>query len=77
MLENLRETTQHIAEDIPNRPLTPSELAEWLGTSRRFIEGQVRLGNLRARKISPRAVRFLRSDIAAWLASSSTTEVDA
>jgi len=54
--------------------MSPNEFAQWLGTSRRFIEVQVQLGKLRARKISPRAVRFMRSDIAAWLASSSTTE---
>jgi excisionase family DNA binding protein len=63
-----------VTDDIPDRPLSPNELAQWLGTSRRFIEGQVQSGKLRARKISPRAVRFMRSDIAVWLASSSTTE---
>jgi excisionase family DNA binding protein len=57
-----------IAEDIPARPLAPNELAQWMGMSRRFIEEEVRRGNLRARKISNRAVRFFRSDIAAWLA---------
>ena len=74
MFEKAINLTSVITDDIPNRPLSPNELAEWLGTSRRFIEGQVQSGKLRARKISPRAVRFLRSDIAAWLASSSTTE---
>jgi excisionase family DNA binding protein len=77
MVKNCNELVLLIKDDIPERPLTPSELAQWVGTSRRFIESQVRLGKLRARRISPRAVRFLRSDIAAWLSSSSTTGVDA
>jgi excisionase family DNA binding protein len=66
-----------IFEDLPTRPLSPNELAEFVGTSRRFIEEQVRHGKLRARKISPRAVRFFRSDIAAWLAKTASVEVEA
>ena len=65
-----------IRDDLPKKPLTPKELAIWLGVSRRFIEGQVRNGHLRARKISLRAVRFLPSDVAAWLQKVSTIEDD-
>lgn len=65
-----------IKEDLPKKPLSPRELADWIGMSRRFIEGQVRNGNLRARKISLRAVRFLPSDVAAWLHKVSSIEED-
>jgi excisionase family DNA binding protein len=67
MLAKHSETPRGILEDIPERPQTADELAEWVGTSRRFIEGEVQRGNLRARKIGSKLVRFLRSDIADWL----------
>jgi excisionase family DNA binding protein len=73
----VQKSVDTITEDIPARPLTPNELAEWLGMSRRFIEEEVRRGKLRARKISPRAVRFFRSDIAAWLAKTDTAKLEA
>jgi excisionase family DNA binding protein len=65
-----------IRDDLPKKPLTPKELASWLGVSRRFLEGQVRNGNLRARRISLRAVRFLPSDVAAWLQKVSSLDED-
>ena len=74
MLEKVK-LTPVIPGDIPNRPFSPSELAEWIGSSRRYIEGEVKSGRLRARKLSRRLVRFMPSDIAAWLAGSSTTEL--
>jgi excisionase family DNA binding protein len=76
-----KQHSEHIAQstagDVPSKPQSPDELAQWFGCSRRFIEGEVAAGRLRARKISPRLVRFMPSDIAAWLARSSTMEVDA
>ncbi len=59
-----------ISQDIPDHPQSPRELAEFLGMSRRFIEGEVARGRLRARKLSNRAVRFFRSDIVEWLEKS-------
>jgi excisionase family DNA binding protein len=62
--------------DVPSRPLTIAELCEWLGVSRRYVEGQVATGKLRVRKISSRLVRVMPSDAARWL-DRAATEVDA
>jgi len=56
-----------LSKDIPSRPQSPQELADFLGMSRRFLESEVARGHLRARKLSNRAVRFFRSDIVEWL----------
>jgi excisionase family DNA binding protein len=69
-------TADPIASDIPEVS-SPNELAQHLGVSRRFIEEQVKAGRLRARKISPRAVRFFRSDVVAWLRTTSSVPVEA
>jgi excisionase family DNA binding protein len=63
-----------MAVDIPNRPMTMAGLAEWLDVSRRYLEGEVNSGRLRVRKLSPRLVRILPSDVAKWLAQAATTE---
>jgi excisionase family DNA binding protein len=60
-----------IAGDIPEVS-SPNELAHHLGVSRRFLEEQVKAGRLRVRRISPRAVRFFRGDVLAWLNSVSS-----
>jgi len=57
--------------DIPEVS-SPNDLAHHLGVSRRFLEDQVKAGRLRVRKISPRAVRFFRGDVLAWLNSVSS-----
>jgi excisionase family DNA binding protein len=59
------------------RPMTVAQLCEWLSVSRRFIEGEVNKGHLRVRKISPRCVRILPSDVARWLQRVATVELDA
>jgi len=61
--------------DVPARPLTIAELCEWLGVSRRYVEGQVAKGRLRVRKISSRLVRVMPSDVVRWLDQSATEEV--
>ena len=42
--------------------------------SERYLEQEVAAGRLRAIKLSSRAIRFLQSDIIAWLRSKETTE---
>lgn len=61
--------------DFPAKPMTVAGLAAWLDVSRRFIEGEVSRGHLRVRKISPRCVRIMPSDIARWLEQAATVEV--
>jgi hypothetical protein len=61
--------------NYPDRPMTLDELAQWLGTSRRFLEGQINCGKLRVRKISPRCIRILPNDVARWLDQAATLEV--
>lgn len=38
--ENITQSTEG---DVPSRPQSPDELAQWFGCSRRFIEGEVAL----------------------------------
>jgi len=64
-----------MAADVPNRPMSPDELATWVGSSRRFMKAKSRQDGFVLEKLSPRLVRFMPSDIGAWLANSSTTEV--
>jgi excisionase family DNA binding protein len=56
-------------------PLTKRELAEWLKVSPRYIEGEVGRGALRMRRLSPRTVRFLPTDVEEWLNSKATVLV--
>jgi excisionase family DNA binding protein len=54
-------------DDFPASPMKVTEVAKWLGVSRRFIEVQIARGNLRVRRISARCIRILPSDLEAWL----------
>jgi hypothetical protein len=54
-------------KNYPPRPLSPEELAEWLGCTRRFLEYEVVKGNLKVRRITKRLTRFLPGDVARWL----------
>jgi hypothetical protein len=59
-------------EDLPfaapiQRPLTANELAEWFGCTRRFLELEVNAGRLRKTTFGRNRIRFLPSDIRAWL----------
>ena len=49
------------------RPVTKRELAEEIRSTERFIEHEVSRGNLRAVRLGLRNVRFLPSDVVAWL----------
>jgi hypothetical protein len=49
------------------RPFTKEQLAEWVGTTPRFIETEVKRGALRAVIIGKRTVRFLPRDVDLWL----------
>jgi excisionase family DNA binding protein len=49
------------------RPLTKSELCEWLHCSAKYIEAEVAKGNLKSHKMSNRMVRFTWPAIDAWL----------
>jgi excisionase family DNA binding protein len=60
--------------DAPPRPLTKVELAQWLGTTPRFLETEVRRGALRACRLGKRSVRFLPSDVAAWMNANTTVD---
>lgn len=57
------------------KPLTKVELATVLDTSVRFIEQEVKAGNLRGIRLSNRSMRFMPRDIQAWLDSKATQEV--
>jgi hypothetical protein len=63
--------------DVPDRPMSITELASWIGCSRRFLEVQVERGKLRIRRISPRLVRVMPGDVARWLDQAATEEVQA
>jgi hypothetical protein len=58
--------------DAPPRPLSKRELADWAGTTERFLEKEVGRGALRACRLGRRSVRFLPSDVAAWMNSNPT-----
>src|SRR6516225_6339396 len=45
----------------------PERHPKALSVSRRFLEVQAEKGRLRARRISPRLIRFLPGDVAKWL----------
>jgi excisionase family DNA binding protein len=56
--------------DWPFRgPCTKAEVAETVRTTKRFLEAEVSRGHLRAVHIGERSVRFLPSDVIAWLNS--------
>jgi predicted DNA-binding transcriptional regulator AlpA len=61
---------------LEGKPLTKPELAEWVGLTTRFIEGEVKKGNLRAVIIGRRTVRFLPSDINSWLNTRPSTRAE-
>ena len=65
------------ALNFPSRPMSLAELASWLDVSRRFLELQIEKGHLRVRRISPRCIRILPGDVAAWLEKAATAEVEA
>ena len=53
----------------PDDLLSTSEVAEWLGVSTQFLEiGRVKNYGPKFCKLSTRRVRYLRSDVRAWLA---------
>jgi hypothetical protein len=52
-----------------DRPKKKSDLAEWLGCSERFLDEEVALGRLHARKLNVRLTLFLPADVEAWLDS--------
>jgi excisionase family DNA binding protein len=60
--------------DFPAKPMTVAGLAEWINVSRRFLEGEINAGRLRARKISKRCVRIMPSDVKSWLDQAATLE---
>jgi excisionase family DNA binding protein len=59
--------------DVPSKPLSKIELSQWLGTTTRFLENEVRDGRLRSVRIGRRSIRFLPSDVSAWLNARSVT----
>jgi excisionase family DNA binding protein len=65
----------HGSLDVPiPKPMSKSELAEFLDVSERFLETQVKEGRLRALKLSNRALRFMPRDVQKWLNSKGTIE---
>jgi hypothetical protein len=61
-------------QNYPDGPLSPEGLATWLRVSRRFLEVEVEKGKLRARRISPRLIRFLPGDVAQWLEAAASMQ---
>lgn len=49
------------------RPKRTSELAEWLGCTQQFLNEEVALGRLPARKLTVRLTVFLPGDVKNWL----------
>jgi excisionase family DNA binding protein len=62
--------------NVPAKPMSVDELANWLDVSRRFVETQIEKGYLRVRKISPRCIRILPGDVAQWLDRTATATVE-
>jgi excisionase family DNA binding protein len=56
------------------RPATKREVAETVRCTERFLEREVNRGSLRAVRLGLRSVRFLPSDIIAWLNARGTIE---
>jgi hypothetical protein len=51
------------------RPLSKTELREYLGCSPKFLESEIAKGRLRQLKLSKNMSRFSWADIEAWLAT--------
>jgi hypothetical protein len=51
------------------RPLSKSELQQFLGCSPKFLESEIAKGRLRQLKMSKNMSRFSWADVEAWLAS--------
>jgi excisionase family DNA binding protein len=47
--------------------LTKKQLADLLGVTTRFVERQVKAGNLKATKLGYKTVRYLKRDVEAYL----------
>jgi hypothetical protein len=55
------------AHPLFDKPKKKSDLAEWLGCSERFIDEEVALGRLPARRLTVRLTVFLPHDVECWL----------
>ena len=55
------------------KPHSILEVAEYLGTTKVWVERQILLGRLRARKLSTRLVRILPEDLREWFERCATT----
>ncbi|HUS96768.1 MAG TPA: hypothetical protein VMX97_08530 [Hyphomicrobiaceae bacterium] len=58
------------AEGHPDDLLTTAELAEWLGTSRQWLEiGRCKSGNYGPPfiRLGPKQIRYRRCDVVRWL----------
>ncbi len=63
---------QNANQQTPNAPDNAiawrlPEAARRIGTSRRFLEQQIKAGNLRVLRLSPRCVRVRPEDLSAWM----------
>jgi excisionase family DNA binding protein len=54
-------------EDFYSKPRSITELAEYLGISKRFVQYEVARGNLKVLRLSANVVRLLPADIKAWM----------
>ena len=68
--------TAGLPGDAPPRPLNKIELSEWLGTTTRFLENEVRAGRLRAIRLGRRSIRFLPGDVSIWLNARPSLKTD-
>jgi excisionase family DNA binding protein len=62
----------HHQDVFLSKPRTVQEIAQWIGSSERFIWREIERGNLRAVRLGVTFVRCLPDDITAWLEHGAT-----
>ena len=62
------------ANPFLSRPRSIAEVAEYMDCTAWFIQQEIALGKLRARKLSPKLVRILPADLREWLDRADTTK---
>ena len=61
-------STQPVAEGPPDQLLSTKEVAGWLGVSKQFLEiGRGKGYGPRFTRLSPRKIRYRRTDVLVWL----------
>jgi hypothetical protein len=53
--------------EVPDRPMSIVQLADWAGCSVRFIHYELSKGNLTKTRLGSKMIRIMPNDVAAWL----------